>query len=292
MRPAPPPATRLPARVGGHVPVAGGLLRALDQATTLGADVVQVFVSNPRGWATPAGDPAADEAFAVAAAARDVSVFVHASYLVNLGSPTAETVTRSAASLAHALARGRAIGAAGVVVHGGSSVDPAHLPAALRQLREHLLPLLDGLPDDAPDLLVEPTAGGGRALCATVEELGPWFDALDHHPRLKVCLDTCHAWAAGHDLAAEGGAAATLDALTATVGPGRLALVHANDSKDPLGSARDRHEAIGAGHLGLDAFRALLAHPSVAGVPLVLETPGGLAANAAEVALLRDLGAR
>jgi deoxyribonuclease-4 len=162
---------------------------------------------------------------------------------------------------------------------------------AMIQLRTHLLPLLDALPDDGPDLLVEPTAGGGCALAARIEDLGPYFDAVDGHPRLGVCLDTCHAWAAGHDLASPGGTKSALDTLVATVGPGRLRLIHGNDSKDPLGSLRDRHETLGAGQLGLDAFADLFTHPASRGVPIIVETPSGAdgAGHAADIAALAEL---
>jgi deoxyribonuclease-4 len=123
--------------------------------------------------------------------------------------------------------------------------------------------------------------------------------ALDDHPMVGVCFDTCHAWAAGHDLAAPGGMAATLDALEATVGPGRLGLVHANDSLDACGSRRDRHTtigegSIGAGSYGTGPFRELLAHPSVTGVPVVVETPSELdgspsAGHKRDIDLLRSL---
>ena len=144
----------------------------------------------------------------------------------------------------------------------------------------------------APRLLVEPSAGGGRSLAARVEQLGRYLDAVDRHPWLGVCFDTCHAWAAGHDLASPGGMTATLDALVATCGPGRLALVHANDSKDPLGSTRDRHENIGTGRIGAAAFGELFAHPALAGVPVVVETPSeGATGHAKDIATLRDLAA-
>jgi deoxyribonuclease-4 len=133
-------------------------------------------------------------------------VFVHAAYLVNLGSPDPVTRRRSAASLAHSLRRGREIGARGVVVHTGSAVR-AGRPAGMLHVRESLLPLLDSLGDDGPDLLLEPTAGRGQLLCATAADLGPYLAALDWHPRAGLCLDTCHAFAAGHDLATRGGVA-------------------------------------------------------------------------------------
>jgi deoxyribonuclease-4 len=275
--------------IGTHAPVAGGLARgALSYVDVTGAEVVQVFVSNPRGWALTDGDPGQDEAFLAGCAQRRIPAFVHASYLVNLGSPTAATVERSAATLAHGLRRGAQIGAIGVVFHAGSAVDDRYAPTAMRQVREALLPLLDSAAAaGGPRLLVEPTAGGGRCLAARVEDLGPYFEAVDWHPGLGVCFDTCHIWAAGHDLAVPGGMAATLDALVATIGPGRLALIHANDSRDPLGSLRDRHQTIGAGSIGEAAFAELLRHPATLGVPLVVETPSeGHAGHAADIATL------
>jgi deoxyribonuclease-4 len=269
--------------VGSHVPVAGGLLKGLAYADEIGAAALQVFVSNPRGWALSAGDPAKDEEFRGTAARP---VFVHAPYLVNFGSPTEATLRKSVDAVAHSLARGAAIGAKGVVVHAGSAVAGAHRDDAITQLREHLVPLLDGLPADGPRLLIEPTAGGGQALAATVQDLGPFFAALDDHEMLGVCLDTCHAFAAGHDLAAPGGMKKTLDALVRTVGRGRLQLVHANDSKDPLGSLRDRHEAIGQGRIGKDPFVELFRHPATRGVPVVVETPGDAAAHRRDLELL------
>jgi len=174
-------------------------------------------------------------------------------------------------------------------VHAGSAVGEDRYEAALRQLHERLLPLLDDLPDGAPRLLVEPTAGGERSLAATVEDLGPYLAALEHHPAVGVCFDTCHAWAAGHDLAAPGGMTATLDALVATVGTGRLGLVHANDSLDTCGSTRDRHTTIGAGSIGAAPFAELLAHPELAGVAVVVETPSADDGHARDIALLTAL---
>jgi deoxyribonuclease-4 len=261
--------------IGAHVPAAGGLAKAaLPYCDAVGAGVVQVYVSNPRGWRLTDGDPAQDEAFVAGCAERRVPVYVHASLLVNLGSPTPATVRSSKATLAHALARARVIGARGVVFHAGSAVDEGHTRAALRQVGRVLRPLLDdAAAADGARLLVEPSAGGGRCLAARVEDLGPYFEAVKWHPWLGVCLDTCHAWAAGHDLAAPGGMKSTLDKLVATVGPDRLALVHANDSRDAVGSLRDRHENIGRGQIGEAPFADLLRHPATAGVPVLVETP-------------------
>ncbi|ROO61389.1 endonuclease IV [Micromonospora sp. Llam0] len=278
--------------VGSHTPTSGGLARAaLPYAAAAASEVVQVYVGNSRGWAMPAGDPAQDVAFRDGCAERGLRAYIHASLLVNLGSPTAATVERSAATLAHALRRGRAIGAEAVVFHAGSAVDDGYADTAMRQVREALLPLLDDAEAaNGPTLLVEPSAGGGRSLASRVEHLRPYLAAVDWHPRMGVCFDTCHAWAAGHDVATPGGMTATVDALVDAVGTDRLRLVHANDSRDGCGSTRDRHETIGAGMIGEAAFAELMRHPATAGVPVLVETPSEKhVGHAADIATLRRL---
>lgn len=208
--------------VGAHVPVAGGLHTVgLAYARDLDAEVVQVFVANPRGWATPPGSPREDAAFREACEERNIPAYVHAPYLINFGSHTEATVERSVESLRHSLRRARAIGALGVVVHTGSATGGRDRAVALKQVRAHLLPLLDELEhDDDPWLLLESTAGQGSSLCSRTWDFVPYFEALDAHPRLGVCLDTCHVFAAGHDLTGPNGAHQTLDLLVEAVGPG------------------------------------------------------------------------
>ncbi len=279
--------SRRPSPVGAHVPVGHGLAKqGLAYADQIGATAVQVFLGNPRGWAPTAGDPLQDKAFREGCGERDITAFVHAPYLVNVGSPTPATLTSSVRALRHTLARAGEIGAVAVVVHGGSAVAGGSRERALGQLREHLLPLLDEADARGVRLLVEPTAGGGQPLAAAVDQLPEYLDALERHPAVGICLDTCHAYAAGEDLAAPGGVRRVLRALVRAAGTGRLGLVHANDSKDPLGSSRDRHEALGRGTLGDGAFAALMADRAVHGVPVVVETPGDAAAHADEIARL------
>jgi deoxyribonuclease-4 len=272
----------------------GPLTSLLPKARAIGAETLQVFVGNPRGWALSAGDPAADAAFAEACASEGVRTVVHAPYLVNLGSPSPTTYERSVASVAHNLRRAARLGAEGVVVHTGSCVDEGSYDAALRQVREGVLPVLDQLDaegSDGPWLLLESTAGQGRSLCATVADLEPYLDALDRHPRVGVCFDTCHVLAAGEPLDEPGGTTDTLDRLVAVAGADRLRLVHVNDSQDRRGSCKDRHAPIGQGHLGDHALPELLAHPATAGVPLVLETPGSRDPGDPQIALLKSLRA-
>jgi len=275
--------------VGAHVPTSGGLAkRGLTYAEQIGAECVQVFVTNPRGWAAAKGDPLQDAAFRDVVTDR-LPAYVHASFLINLGSPDVAIAEKSATSLAHTVERARAIGARGVVVHTGSAVAKGRYDEAMVQTRDLLLPTLDALPDDAPPVLLEPTAGQGQSLCSTLDELDEYLHRLKHHPRLGVCVDTCHFFAAGHDLSADGGMNDFLDHLDKVRGTVPVGLVHANDSMDVAGAKKDRHTAIGAGHVGVEPFRALLAHPTIQQVPLVIETPGNEAEHATDVALLKSL---
>ena len=281
--------------IGTHVNLGKGLTEgAFAHARELGCEAMQIFAGNPRGWALSEGRPAEDERFRAACDEVGMRVFVHAPYLVNLGSPTAATYEKSVAVVAHNLKRAAQIGAEGVVVHTGSYVDPtdsaARHDAAMRQVRDGLLPLLDALaPDDAPWLLLEPTAGQGRSLCAGVEDLAPYLHALDFHPKAGICLDTCHVFAAGAPLDEPGGTTATVDRIVEIGGPGRLRLVHANDSMDVRGAHLDRHQQIGHGHIGTGAFSELFAHPATDGVPFILETPGSRDLGNADISLLEKL---
>jgi len=284
--------------IGSHATTTGGLATGgLAYAAAVEAEVIQVFVSNPRGWAAGPGDAAQDALLRES----DVPVYVHATYMINLGSGNQEVAAKSADAVAHALRRGAEIGARGVVVHTGSAAGwtpaDAHGTArtpkelALRQIGEAALPLLDKLGDDDPDLLFEPMAGQGQMLCAAAGDLAEYLAAVEYHPKAGVCLDTCHAFAAGHDLTAPGGVAAMLDSVDAAAGPGRVRLVHANDSLLGCGSRRDRHETIGAGTIGTEPFRELLAHHALAGTPFVVETPGGKTGHARDIATLKGLRA-
>ena len=280
--------------IGSHATVTGGLATgSLAYAAEVGAEVIQVFVSNPRGWAAGPGDVGEDTRLRESG----IPVFIHATYMINLGSGNQEVAAKSADALAHALRRGGEIGARGVVVHTGSAVGWDR-PQALRQIGEIALPLLDKLGDDDPDLLFEPMAGQGQMLCARTGDLASYLSAVEHHPKAGVCLDTCHLFAAGHDLTADGGVAAMLAELgpvtgstvTGSTGAGRVKLVHANDSLLGCGSRRDRHEGIGAGAIGTAPFGELLA--ALPDVPFVVETPGGKAGHARDIATLKELRSR
>ena len=276
-------------RIGAHVSVAGGLHRAVGNALAAGCESLQVFTSNARGWAPPPLDPAADERFRADVGEAGLGpLFVHAPYLVNFASASPVTRARSREVVAATLAKAAAIGAAGVVVHAGAALASGRA-AGLATTREALLPLADGLAGrDGPDLVLELTAGTRGALAARFEEMAELLAACDHHRRLKVCMDTCHAQAAGYDLSDPIGATNALDELFATLCD-RVVLVHANDSRDPPGAGRDRHCPIGTGTIGDQGFAAILAHPGLATLPVITETTGDRVQMAADLTRLHHL---
>jgi deoxyribonuclease-4 len=273
-------------RIGAHVSASGGLANAVANAGKLGCETFQVFVSNPRGWALPPADPAGDERFRELTAEAGLGpVFVHAPYLVNFASTNPQFLERSIALVAATLARGASMGAAGVVVHAGSAMG-AGRASGIARIRETVLPLVDAAP--GTDLLFELTAGAGEAIAARFDQMAELLAACGDHTRLKVCFDTCHAHAAGYDLSRVPDAHAALDELFAVLGQ-RVTLIHANDSAEPAGACRDHHARVGTGEIGLTGFSAILAHPGLTGLPVVIETPGSDEERAADVAHLKAL---
>ena len=280
-------------RIGAHTPTSGGMAkRSIEYALTTEAEAIQVFASNPRGWAMPDANPEADQKFRDKCLELEIESYVHAPFLINLGSPTVGTYENSLASTAYSLKRGREIGSQGVVIHTGSAVEASHLPTAWKQIHEGMMPVLNNLTDEDPWLLLEPTSGQGQSLVKKLDDLTQYFDALEWHPKVGVCLDTCHVFAAGHDIATKGGMTKTLDLLVEIVGIERIQLIHANDSMDICGALKDRHQNIGKGEIGEKPFAELLAHPAVANAPLILETPGLEPEHGAEIALLKKMRAK
>jgi len=277
-------------RIGAHVPTSGGMAkRSIEYAKTIQAEAIQVFASNPRGWAMPDPNLEADQKFRELSEELDLESYVHAPFLINLGSPTTSTYENSLASTEYSLKRGREIGAKGVVVHTGSAVDEGHVKMAWQQIKKGVMPILAKLKDSDPWLLLEPTAGQGQSLVRKLDDLKNYFDALDWHPKVGVCLDTCHVFAAGHDIKSLGGMTATIDLLVEIVGAERIQLIHANDSMDVLGSLKDRHQNLGEGEIGKRPFEELLAHPAIINAPLILETPGEEPEHGREVLLLKKM---
>ena len=277
-------------RIGAHTPTTGGMAkRSIEYAQVTGAEVIQVFASSPRMWAMPPAKPDLDEAFKIKASELDIHTYVHAPFLINLGSPTETTYLNSLASTKYSLQRATDINALGVVIHTGSAVDVNFVDQAWKQIHEGMMPILNALDEDSPFLLLEPTAGQGQSLVKKLDDLENYLKALEYHPKVGICLDTCHVFAAGHDIATKGGMAKTLDLLVEVAGAERFKLIHANDSMDVCGALKDRHQNIGEGFIGTDPFKELLAHPAVVNAPLILETPGMEPEHGKEIALLKKL---
>ncbi|MFN2505229.1 MAG: deoxyribonuclease IV [Acidimicrobiales bacterium] len=257
---------------GAQVKQAGGLLAALRRAEAMGAQVMQVFAQSPRQWRFPEGNPARAAAFAEAWPASTVvrGVVCHAPYLINLGTSNTEIYDKSCACLGENLCAAGAMGASGLVIHIGSHLG-AGLDARLGAIAAGIRGALDQV--DCP-LLLENTAGAGGTVGRSFEELARVIEGAGGDPRLGICLDTQHAWAAGMSFATLDAADALVGHIDRTVGLDRLACLHVNDSKVGRGAGLDRHENVGRGTIGRQAFRSLLGHPRLQGLPAILEVPG------------------
>ncbi len=258
-------------RVGGHVK--GGVQGGVAHAREIGAETIQIFAGSPQTWRAPNHSDAAVAAFRDGVAEYDLGpVFVHGVYIANLASPKPATRHMSVAAVAGHLEWANRLGAAGLIIHPGSAGSEP-LDEALERVVKGVGRALAQV-DGPAQLLLECCAGQGATIGRTFAELQYVIHALDDDPRLGWVLDTCHAFNAGYDLTTEEGFAAMVAEIESTVGFERLAAIHANDSKTPLGKQVDRHENIGEGYIGDEAFARLLHHPGFADVPQILEVPG------------------
>jgi deoxyribonuclease-4 len=280
-------------RLGFHMPVAGGLLGAVQASVALGLGCLQIFTGNPRGWSPKPLDPglAADFSQAARQAGLD-PVVAHAPYLINLASPDEALWAKSVASLADQLGRARALGAAAVVVHPGSrgGREPAW---GLDRVAEGVAAALKRAGEGVACWL-ENTCGAGGQIGGSLEELAGLLARLEGLP-VAVCLDTAHAWGSGYGLDKAAAVRAFLDRVEATAGLENVTLWHLNDTRHALGSRRDEHQHLGKGLLGRAGVAALLAEPRLAGATMVMETPteppeGRLADLKLARAILRQAG--
>jgi deoxyribonuclease IV len=275
--------------VGAHVSPAGGLYRAVERGSELGANAIQIFNQSPRAWRPTDYRDEDFERFREAQAASDIgAVLIHAVYLVNCASDDPEIRAKSLASLTHSLRVGDALGAHAVIVHPGSAKAGPVGPAITRAGQLFAAALADSA---RCPLHLENTAGAGGTLGRSFDELAALVEAGGGDRRLGLCLDSCHLLASGYEIRTPAALAAVLDDCDRALGPSRLGSLHLNDSQTPLGSNRDRHANIGEGELGLDGARAFVNEPRFAKLPCVLETPGPdrSGPTAAEVALVVSL---
>ena len=247
--------------VGAHV----GSGDPLGEAAARGADLVQLFLSNPQSWKAPL--PRADRE---ALLSSGIPIYVHAPYLINVGSPNNRIRIPSRKILADTLAAASAVGAAGVIVHGGHVGDDEDRAVGLERWRKALQSVELAVP-----VLLENTAGGGNAILRECDSYGPLWEVIGEF-RVGAVVDTCHAWAAGEDMST------LIDRVRAATG--KIDLVHCNDSRDPHGSNRDRHTNLGTGEIPPEVLAGVI---RAAAAPVVVETPGEAEDHKADIAWVR-----
>jgi len=275
--------------LGSHVPTIGGVSAAIDRGVGIGCTAMQIFVKNNMQWfAKPLPEEEAKGFRDHPLRGKLGAVVAHAGYLINLGVEGTENHEKSLRSLSDEMFRCEQLGIRSLVLHPGS-----HLGAGMEAGIACVVRNLDRLHAEHPDLKVritlETTAGQGACIGARFEEIAEILAAVKEPKRLEVCLDTAHAFAAGYDLAAPKGVAKTVAEFDRIVGLKRLTVLHINDSKAALGSRVDRHDNLGKGKIGLDAFRWIMNAPELTAIPKILETPKGkdLAEDVEAMKLLR-----
>jgi len=278
--------------LGAHVSSSGGIHTAIDRIEAMGGDAVQLFTQSPRTWRPTNHDPENLDRFKTRRDEASIQdVVCHALYLLNLASPKDDFYEKSVNALGNTIDVACAIGADAVVFHIGS-----HQGAGFDAGLERVLPALRVALERCSGptwLLMENTAGTGDTIGRSIDELATIVDRLDRHPKLGICLDSCHLYATGYDVTDRDALDRLIDDVNEQIGLDRLRALHANDSKAPLGSNRDRHDNIGDGLMG-EQLGVFLSHPQLQGLPTVLEVPGknGQGPDADEVRKLKELHER
>lgn len=258
--------------IGAHVSIAGGLSTAIRRAQAIGAECIQIHLSAPQRWQDPTHSPEAVQDFVQAAQDKGIGPnFAHAIYLINLASPDPSLREKSRHALRVQGEAARLCAFDGVVFHVGSGKGQP-IDEAESYVVEGLTAILES--NSCARILLENSAGSGYTLGARFEQIGRILERLDRDERLGICLDTAHALASGYEIRTPDGLDQMLAEIDQHVGLDNLRLIHANDSKAALGAARDRHENIGDGEIGLAAFERLVRHAALRERPWVLEVPG------------------
>jgi deoxyribonuclease-4 len=257
-------------RIGGHVSTAGGLKNAIQNTLAIGGNAIQIFAGSPRMWIRSLYPAQIAEDFKKAVVEHDLNpVYIHALYLTNLASDNPELVAKSKKALILDMTNSAAIGSAGVVLHIGS-----HQGRGWDAVREQVIKVIGEVLDETPTdstLCLENSAGQNGKI-GTFAELSDILQNIQS-PRLRVCLDTAHAFESGFDFTQEAELERWIKDIDAFIGD-RMSVIHLNDSKTPVGSGRDMHQNIGDGYIGNDGLQRLINHPRLRDLPLLLEVPG------------------
>jgi deoxyribonuclease-4 len=259
--------------LGAHFSIAGGLHKALLAAQEYGCTALQIFTKNASTWKERGlSSQVIDQFQAVKKESGIRSVCVHAAYLINLASPDQGKYEKSIKALEHELIRSSQLGIPHVIMHPGAHMGMGE-DKGLQRIAEGINKVFDRVPETTCRVLLETTAGQGSNLGYTFEHLAAVAAMVEDDKRIGFCFDTCHVFAAGYDLRSEVAYGQTMKAFDDTLGLKRLHVIHLNDAKKGLGSRRDRHEHIGEGHIGLEAFRFIMNDSRLKAIPKILETP-------------------
>lgn len=273
------------------MPTPGGPWVAYETGAEIGCTCIQLFTGSPRQWNNPPVDPATADRFKAARDETGISFAVaHDSYLINLAAPDEFILAKSMHAMLDELDRASTLGIPWVVTHMGSYLKSGE-EQGLETLCASVKTILDQTEGTLAGIALETTAGQGTNLGYRFGHLAQVIEAAGGHPRLGVCMDTCHIFAAGYDIRTPETFGATLDEFDRVIGLDRLKAIHANDAKKPLGSRVDRHEHLGEGELGLETFRLLIQEPRLATVPTIVETPEAETRHAGNLAILQGLRA-
>jgi deoxyribonuclease-4 len=276
---------------GAHMSISGGVAKAFARGQQVGCEAMQIFTKNERQWAAKPLLPEDVAAFRAEQARTGIGpVVVHDSYLINLAAPADELWQKSMAAFAHELERCAALAIPFLVTHPGAHTGSGEEVGLIREAAALNQIFAEGVGGDTV-VLLETTAGQGTCLGNRFEHLARLFELVPHHQRMGLCVDTCHIFAAGYDIRTPETYAATFAELDRLVGLAQIRCFHLNDSQKDLGSRVDRHNHIGQGCIGIEAFRLLVNDPRFAAVPMIIETPKGddMAEDRENLALLRSL---
>lgn len=274
--------------IGAHTSAQGGAYKAILEGFEIGATTVQLFTSNQKRWE---GKPITDEdtaRFKEAVLSTGLThIMSHDSYLINLGSPTHESLHKSRKAFKEELMRCQQLGLTYLNFHPGAALESTE-EECLETIAKSLEDLESLAHKGSTRLLLETTAGQGSSVGWKFEHLGYIIDRVHKKIPIGVCIDTCHIFAAGYDIRTKKGWEETLEEFDRTIGLKHLYALHVNDSMKPLGSRRDRHAPLGKGEIGIECFKAMMAHPLLRVIPKYLETPEGPPLWKHEIALLRE----
>lgn len=260
-------------RFGAHISIAGKIYQVAERAKRIGCNTAQIFSRNPRGWQLK--ELLSDEAKRLKDDLERFDIhplIVHMPYLPNLASPKIGLYLKSVNALEEDLRRSEVLGAPYLVTHIGSFSDLSSRKEGLERVIEGINTAFNRVRNDVI-LLLENTAGGGRELGSRFEELARIIESIKEKERIGICFDTCHGFASGYDFRTKKAVSKTLRLFDDVIGLKKFKVIHANDSKSPLGSHIDRHWHIGKGYIGEEGFRALLHHPAIINLPIIIETP-------------------